>query len=369
MLQKSDFLLDDALAFLNHGSFGACPRAVLEVQSELRARLERNPMQFFMREYFDRLGAAREVLADFVGARAADLVFVRNASQATSAVLASWPLEAGDEIVTTTHAYGAVKNAMAHYATRAGATVVTAEVALPIATEDDVVSAIESVVTARTKLVVVDHITSPTGVVFPVAQIAERLTARDIPLFVDGAHCPGQIALDLKSLGAAMYTGNCHKWLFAPKGSAFLVVDERFGDLIRPNTISHRADFQGAFDWTGTDDVTSWLSIPTGIAAVDDWDAHMARNHELVTRARARLLEVTGSRALCPESMLAALASIELEGAHATGDIFAADPLQMSLVDEGIEVPIFPFEGRRLLRVSTQVYNTMADYERLARAL
>jgi len=232
------FALDPEVLFLNHGSFGACPRTILEKQSELRLRLEREPVLFLSRELEKLLDGARAELGAFAGADPDDLALVKNASTGVSTVVRSLDLQPGDELLTTSHAYNACHNAL-RAQERRGVKVVSADVPFPIRSPSQVVEAVLAQATPRTKLALVDHVTSPTGLVFPVAEIVRALDARGIDSLVDGAHVPGMLPLDLRALSPAYYTGNCHKWLCTPKGCAFLFVRRDRQERIVPLTISH----------------------------------------------------------------------------------------------------------------------------------
>ncbi|MFO0611158.1 MAG: aminotransferase class V-fold PLP-dependent enzyme [Polyangiaceae bacterium] len=373
------FRLDPAVVHLNHGSFGACPTEILEAQSELRARLERNAMQFFLRDLEGLLDGVRESLGAFLGAKPEDLAFVNNATTAVNAVLRSLPFAPGDELLTTDHAYAACKNAIDFVAERTGARVVVADVPIPLAGPDEAVEAVVSRATARTKLAMVDHVTSQTATVMPIDRIVAALDARGIDTLVDGAHAPGMVPLHLDETRAAYTTGNCHKWLCAPKGSAYLHVRADRQGLVRPLTISHgaridRADrsrFALEFDWPGTWDPTPVLVIPACLALLERaWPGGLVglreRNRALALRARAALLARVGGEALVPESMIGSIASVELsEDLPGFGD----PHLEVHRVAPHIEVPVFRWRSRRLLRVSAQLYNRWPDYEALLREL
>jgi len=372
--------LDPQIDFLNHGSFGACPRPVLEQQAELRARLEREPVLFLSRELEGLLDEARAKLAEFVGADADDLAFVPNATSGVNTVVRSLELQPGDELLTTDHAYNACVNAL-RWHERRGARVTVARVPWPIAGPEQAVEAVLGEVTEKTRLVMIDHVTSPTGLVFPVGEIVARLGGRGIDTLVDGAHAPGMVPLDLRALGAAYYTGNCHKWLCTPKGSAFLHVRRDRQALIRPLTISHGANakrperslFRREFDWTGTDDPTPYLCVPAAIALLGSllpgsWEELRARNRALALEGRKLLCAALRVEPPAPESMIASLASVPLPREE---EAFP-HPLQRELFEQRrIEVPLMPFPAppRYLIRVAAQVYNSRAQYERLAQAL
>ena len=378
--------LDPKVVFLNHGSFGACPREVLAHQAALRSEMEAEPVRFLSRELDERLDAARAALAGFLGADADDLVFVTNATSGVNAVVRSLAFAAGDELLTTDHAYNACRNALDFAAARSGARVVVAAVPFPVASPDAVLEAVLARVTPRTRLALLDHVTSPTGLVWPIERLIAALAERDIDVLVDGAHAPGMVPLNLATLGATYYSGNCHKWLCAPKGSAFLWVRRDRQADVRPLTISHganmprpgRSRFRVEFDWTGTSDPTAWMTVPRAIAYVGallpgGWPAVMARNRALALEARRRLCAAAGTPAPCPDDMIGSLASVILpDGPAAEIGWRRPDPLQRRLFEAwGIEVPVmsWPAPPRRLVRVSAQLYNTGEDSARLAGAL
>lgn len=379
--------LDPSISFLNHGSFGACPVEVLAFQQTLRARLERQPVQFLGRDLEGLLDAARAALAAFVGADPADLAFVPNATTGVNTVLRSLQLAPGDELLASDHAYPACRNALDREAARAGARVVVAPVPFPIDAPELVVEAFLARVTPRTRLALVDHVTSPTGIVWPVESVVPALQSRGVDVLVDGAHAPGMVALDLRALGAAYYTANCHKWLCAPKGAAFLHVRRDRQDVVRPLVTSHgatavrqdRPRLHLEFDWPGTHDPTAYLSVPAAIRVVGGlvpggWPEVMRRNRDLALAARRLLCEALELAPPCPESMLGALAAVPLPDGdpRAVSPPEWMDPLQQVLVEEHrIEVPIFPWPAppRRLLRVAAQLYNHLDEYRRLAALL
>ncbi len=379
--------LDPEVIFLNHGSFGACPRPVLEEQARLRTELERQPVRFLGQSYQERLDAARAELAGFAGAEPQDLVFVNNATTGINAVLRSLTLLPGEELLVTDHEYNATRNAVDFVARRTGASVVLARVPFPLASPAEAVDAVMAAVTPRTRLAVLDHVTSPTGLILPVTELAAALAERGVEVLVDGAHGPGMLPLAVPALGAAYYTGNCHKWLCAPKGAAFLWVRRDRQSQVRPCVISHganqplreRSRFQMEFDWTGTDDPTAWLVVPAAIRFLGSllpggWPELMARNHALAVAARRLLCEVLAIAEPCPASMLGSLASVPLPDLPAGTPLpeHGRDPLNDVLEREhGIVAPVilWPVPPKRLLRVSAQAYNTLDQYRHLAEIL
>ena len=379
--------LDPRIDFLNHGSFGACPKPVLEAQTELRARMERQPLQFLARDLEGLLDEARGDLARFIWADPDDLAFVPNATSGVNTVIRSLELEPGDELLTTDHAYNACRNAL-RWQERRGAKVVVAAVPWPIAGPSQVVDAVLGAVTARTRLALLDHVTSPTGIIFPVEEIVGRLQERGIDSLIDGAHAPGMMPLDLRGIGAAYFTGNCHKWLCAPKGAAFLYVRRDRQQRIRPLTISHganaarteRSRFRLEFDWTGTDDPTPFLCIPHALRFLGSlfpggWPDLIERNHALAVRGRKLLCEALRVEAPAPEEMLGSLASVPLPDAKGKMPLARGvfwHPLQGALLERhDIEVPVMPFPAlpRQLIRISAQAYNSEDQFARLATAL
>lgn len=379
--------LEPGLAFLNHGSFGACPTEVLAEQQGLRDELERQPVEFFVRAFEARLDAAREKLAAFVGARPENLVPVTNATTGVNTVLRSLAFSSGDELLVTDHAYNACRNALSYVAERWGAKVVVVKIPIPVAGPQQVIGLVQEAVTGKTKLALLDHVTSPTGLVLPIRELVRRLRERGVETLVDGAHGPGMVDLDLEGLGAAYYTGNCHKWICAPKGAGFLYVRPDLQPGIVPLVISHganmprpgRSRFHDLFDWVGTDDPTAFLCVPKALACLaglvpGGWPEVRRRNREKALRAREILCGTLGQAAAGPPEMIGSLAAVSLppgEGPPPTSALYQ-DPLQERLLKRyHIEVPIVPWPAppARLVRVSAQLYNHEDEYRRLADAL
>ena len=374
---KAHFALDPDIVYLTHGAFGACPRVVLDAQSEWRARLEREPVRFLARELEPLLDDARAELARFIGAEPDGVAFVGNATGGVNAVLRSLRFEPGDEILVTDHTYNATRNAADWVAERTGARVVTARAPFPVAAADELVAPVLAAVTPRTRLALLDHVSSKTALVWPIAALVDAIQARGVDVLVDGAHAPGMVPLAVGALGAAYYAGNCHKWLCAPKGAGFLVARADRRAALVPTVISHglndprpRPRFRLLFDWTGTQDPSPFLCVPDAIRAVaglvaGGWAEVMARNHALAVAGRRVVCDAVGAPLPCPDDLLGSMASIPLPD----GD---AGALELTLVDaHRIEVPVIPWPSapRRLVRLSAQLYNTIDDMRALAAAL
>ncbi len=384
---RSHWTLDPKVCFLNHGSYGAVLAEIQEVQQDYRDRLEREPVDFLQRAFASLLDNARARVAQFVGARPGGLVFTDNATAGVNAVLRSLTFEPGDELVCTNHAYNACSNVLHHVANRFGAKVVVAQVPFPLKSEDEVVEAIESVITGRTKIALVDHVTSPTGLVFPIQRIVDSLKERGVDTLVDGAHGPGMLPLNLHRLGAAYYVANGHKWLCAPKAVGFLYVREDRAKGITPVVISHGANskragytrLQNEFDWPGTIDPTPILCLPESIEALGrlvsgGWPKIYERNHALARHGRDLLCKTLGVETPTPDSMVGNLAAVplpDLQGIAKPG-AFESDPLHNSLRENhGVEIPVvhYPGDPGRLIRLSAHLHNRVEDYGTLVKAL
>jgi isopenicillin-N epimerase len=373
---------------------------VLEVQREWRDRMEAEPVRFFARELDDLLAGVRDAIGRFVGADGADLALVPNATAGVNTVLRSLRFRPGDELLATDQEYNASLNALRFAADRDGARVVVVPLGYPAAGPDDVADRILAAATPRTRLAMLSHVTSPTAVVLPLEDLVGELRERGVETLVDGAHAPGMIPLDLDALGAAYYTGNCHKWLCAPKGAAFLHVRHGLHGGVRPLSISHGANdpdpdrtaFRKEFDWTGTDDPTAYLAVPAALDLMGSllpggWPALMASNRALAIAGRDAVRAALGRAGLeagpvaAPDEMVGSMATVALPG---RGRLPAAgrspldiDTLQQALWERWrIEVPILPLpaaEGEgprgRLVRISAQAYDHLGEYELLGAAL
>lgn len=382
------WLHEPGVIFLNHGAFGSCPRHLLEHQGKWRSQMERQPLQFLARDLEAHLDAARKALAEFVGCIPDDLVFVPNTTTGVNTVLRSLKFQPGDELLVTDHEYHACRNALDFVAERSGARVVVAKLPFPFQQEEELITPVLAAVTSRTRLALLDHVTSATGVVMPIKKLVSRLKERGIDTLVDGAHAPGMVPLNLQELGAAYYTGNCHKWLCAPKGAALLHVRCDRQHLIRPLTISHgassrredRSRFLIEFGWTGTGDPTAFLSVPETLRFIGSlmpggWPKVMARNQALALAGRRVLCGALQIGEPCPAEFISSLAAVPLPDAPPHGlpqpPIYEY-PLQEALrLRHNIEVPLMPWPAppKRLLRIAPQLYNSLPQYEVLSSAL
>jgi len=383
-----DWAIDPSIDYLNHGAFGACPRAVFEVQNEWRARFERNAVRFVLNELEPALDEARREIAAFVGAEPADLAFVTNPTTGVGAVLASVALRPDDEVLITNHGYNACNNAARYWASRAGATVAVATLPFPVESEDEIVGAFLAAVTPRTRLAIVDHVTSPTALVLPAARLVRELQARGVAVLVDGAHSPGMLALDIASLGAEYFVGTLHKWACAPKGVSILHVRRDLQRSVHPLVVSHgyntertdRSRYHLEFDWVGSHDPSGFLSAPASLRYLagllpGGLPALRERNRALALAARSLLADRLGLELPCPESMLGSMTALFLPDDPAPerrrGSPFA-EPLTSNLREKHrFECPVMAWPGapKRLLRVSAGPYNHLAQYERLASVL
>jgi isopenicillin-N epimerase len=368
---KNLFLLNPDVTFLNHGSFGACPRPVFEVYQNWQRELEWQPVEFLGRRHDSLIGDARTRIGTYLNADPGDLIFVPNATIGMNTIARSLRLEAGDEILTTNHEYGAVDHMWQFICGKTGARYVRHPIPLPVPTREDFIESLWSVVTPHTKVISISHITSPTALIFPIEEICRRAREAGILTVIDGSHVPGQLPLDLTAVGADFYTGNFHKWLCAPKGSAFLYVRREHQAMIDPLVISWGwlpdSDFVTQNGWQGTRDISAFLSVPAAIdfQAEHDWDTVRAECHALASRARAELAELTGLTPLSPDST-------EWFMQLVAAPLPECDPVQVKarLYDEyRVEIPLPVWNGQNLIRVSFQGYNTLDDLERLITAL
>ncbi|MCL4560406.1 MAG: aminotransferase class V-fold PLP-dependent enzyme [Chloroflexi bacterium] len=370
------YLLDPDIIFLNHGSFGATPRQVFQSYQRWQRKLERQPVEFLGRCASEYLLASRTVLAEYLGTARDNLVYVTNATTGINIVARSLALGPGDEVLSTNHEYGAMDRTWRFLAQKQGFCYINRSLPLPFTSTEEFVSAFWEGVTPQTRVIYISHITSPTAIIFPVREICARARHEGILTVVDGAHAPGQIPLDLDALGCDFYSGNLHKWLCAPKGSAFLFARPEVQHLIEPLIVSWgwQSDHPGSsrfndyLEWTGTRDIAAFLAVPEAIAfqVEHDWDAVRLACHKLAAAARQGIQALTGLPALCPDSPLwyAQMGSALLPNS------IDADLLKSQLYDlYRIEIPVVQWEDKTLLRFSFQGYNRRSDLDALLVAL
>lgn len=372
---KLDFRLGAGLVHLNHGSFGTVPRPVQAAQAAWAERIESGPTEWLGRRLSELVGPARQSIAGLLNAGPDRLGLLTNATAGVGAYLRSASLRAGDEIVAVDHVYNAVRLYARVVAQRSGATFREIPLALPVVDEASIVSTIMGGCSAKTRLLVIDHVTSPTALVLPVAQLIRAARAAGIACLIDGAHAPGMVPLDLTALNADAYTGNLHKWCFAPRGSAFIAVSQSCESWVRPETLSHNIheSFAKAFDWQGTRDFSAWAAIPTAIEYLRrggpaEWMTH---NHEMAVWAHGMLCEALGVEPISPLDgrMLGSMATVRLPASASARHATAAALQERLFTAHHIEVPIVDWNGQWFVRVSAQIYNQPEDYLALAEAL
>jgi len=374
---KDYFLLDQDVTFLNHGSFGATPKPVLEAYQDWQRRLERQPVLFLGREYDSLLLESRQALGEYLNADAAELVYIPNATHGANIIARSLKLQTGDAILTTDHEYGACDYTWEFVCKQTGAKYVHQHIPLPVSANDEIMEQFLSGVTPRTKAVYLSHITSPTALCLPVAEICRRAHEKGLLTIVDVAHSPGQMRVDLKQLGADVAFGNCHKWMLAPKGAAFLYVRHEIQDLIEPLIVSWGSHptpetttgsrYIDLLQWTGTKDPTAALTVPAAIQFMREhnWDEVRCQSHELLRQAIGRVCDLTSLPPVYP---------LDSDFFHQMGvaPLPPCDPLLLKkrLYDEyKIEVPLTQWQGRQFVRISIQGYNTQDDVDKFMSAL
>lgn len=376
----SDWGLDPAITYLNHGTVGVVPLKVLEAQQQLRLEIERQPAQFMLRELADlhgaapwgkppRLRSAAEAVASFLGAHGEDFVFVDNATAGANAVLRSLRLEAGDEILVTDHGYGGITRAARYVARQAGATVI--EVLMPpaSATSEEIVEKITGSLGPRTKVAVIDHLGSGTARLLPIREIAEQCHLRGVEILADGAHVPGMLPLDIPSLSVDWYVGNLHKWAWAPRGTGFLWASKEQQPKVHPPVISWGLDegFTSEFDWSGTRDPSGWLTAPFALDLMRSigMDAIQGRNHQLAWQGAQLLCDRWGTTMEVDKRWFGSMVAVPLPEPLGSGEELASRLRDQLLFEDRIEVPIIAREGRLWARISVQVYTELSDIERL----
>ena len=383
---SKDWSLEQSRLFLNHGSFGACPDFVIAEQRKWQELMEQEPVRFFEELMPGLLQSSRQALGKFLHCSPEDLAFVSNATSGVNTVLRSLQFERGDEILVPNHAYQACRNSIDFVARRWGAKVVEVNIPFPIEGPQTVIGLMKSAYTSKTKLVMIDTVTSPTGLLMPFEELTAYFESRGVEVLLDAAHGIGMIPLNLATLGASYVTSNCHKWLCAPKGTAFLYVREDKQKKIQPLTISHghtyplggTTRFRHEFDWTGTQDISGWCALPAVIEGMADlvdggWEGIMQHNHELAIQGRNILCEQLNIQPPCPDEMIACISTIKVTETLLPNVVMhKPDPLHELLSEKyNIQVPVWswPSPAGRYLRISAQLYNSIEQYEQLADAL
>lgn len=372
-MMKDLFLLDPSVTFFNHGSFGACPKPVFREYQRWQLELERQPVEFMIRRFPELMRSSRTVLAGYIGCEPEEIVYVPNATTACNLVARSFRFEPGDEVLTTNLEYGAMDRMWKSVSEESGVKYRRMEIHLPVSERGMFVDRLWQGVSSRTRLIFISHIASTTGLVLPVELVIDRARNAGIPVFVDGAHVPGQLDLDLQTLRADFYTGNCHKWLLSPKGSAFLYVREEHQHMIEPlivswgNMSAEDSDFIQENEYQGTRDIAAYLSVPSAIAFLEehDWPAVRSACRRRAQQIRDLFVEIFGGEPVAPANSdwYAQMVAHEIAGP-------GVPLLQEALYDRhNVEIPITELNGRRFIRASLQAYNDESDIRKLREAL
>ncbi len=370
---KDLFLLNPDVIFFNHGSFGACPRPVFEAYHRWQRELEWEPIDFLGRRQESLIAAARERLAEYLHTTESNLLFVTNATTGMNTVARSFmqDFQPGDELLTTNHEYGAVDKMWDYISSKTGLKIVRHEIPLPVTTREELIEAFWADVTPNTRMISISHVTSATALAFPIKEICARARAVGIPTVIDGAHAPGQMLVDLDDIGADFYTGNCHKWMCAPKGSGFLYVRPEWHDKIDPLVISHGwipgSTLIDRCQWQGTRDTSAYLTVPNAIDFMQEhnWEAVRQRGHDMAVDFSQRMTAITEIDPFSPYSTewFSQLIAVPLP------DCDLPELARRMYEDHHIVVPIFPWNGHNQIRVSFQVYNTPEEVDTLVNTL
>jgi isopenicillin-N epimerase len=373
---KTEFLIDEDVIFLNHGSFGACPRQVFKTYQDFQRELERQPVEFLGRQAPDLLAEARQELGSYLNVDANDVVYFPNPTTAINMVVHNLNLLPDDEILSTDHEYGAMDRTWRFACHKSEAKYIQKPIPLPVTNHADFVETFWSGVTSRTRVIFISHITSPTALIFPVKEICQRARQSGIFSIVDGAHSPGHIPLDLSSIGADIYTGACHKWLCAPKGAAFLYAHPNTQPILDPLVVSWGyesekpgpSQFIDYHEWQGTRDLAAFLSVPSAIQFQNEhrWDLVQQRCHDLASQARDEINSITGLEAISPDSQVWFAQMVTVRLPMSTD----ADILKERLYNEyHLEVLTQNWQDKPFMRISFQAYNQQTDLDVLLRAL
>jgi len=371
---KELYHLDPSIIFLNHGSFGACPKPVFEVYQNWQRKLEQQPVEFMAIKVYDFLEEARHALGDYVGCHGDDLIFVTNPTTAVNTVIRSLDLGLDDEVLMTDMEYGSLVRTWEHYAQDKGFSIVQQFTPVPLTTHEDYIEHFWEAVTERTKIIYLSEITSSTGLILPVAAICKKAKEAGIMTIVDGAHVPAHIPLNIAEMDPDVYVGACHKWLSAPKGSSFLYVKKSLQETIEPLIISWGSEvdpspspFIYESQYQGTWDPSAFLTVPAAIQFQQehDWNSVSKRSRALNRETRGRIYEIIDSEPICPntEEWLGQMASI-------ITNIENGLDFKRRLMDEyKIEIPVFPWGDKILFRTSFNAYNDENDADRLIEVL
>jgi isopenicillin-N epimerase len=375
------FGLDQNTCFLNHGAFGATPLSILQKQTDLRMRMEAQPLRFFVRELEDLIWQSKTDLARFVGTQPENLVFQQNTTQGVNTIMHSLKPASGDEWLITNFNYGSCINTFKHYAQQHGVVCNTAQIPFPLTSEDEVLDAIRAAITPRTKLALIDYITSATGVILPIQRIIDLLHSYGIEVLVDAAHAPGMVNLDLDAMGADYFVGNLHKWVFAPKGAALLYVRPKKQAKIKPLQFSHYHDkristpqhWSDQFTMLGTTDYTAYLCVSDGIAFPEahlgmTWQELRTKNHDFTLKMREKIQNALHLSPVAPDNMIGSLATFILnkDAEPPRYNYNHTEGLGDTLFhDFGIEIPVFYLKNgtERVFRIACQCYNDESQYD------
>lgn len=380
------WMLDKGIVFLNHGSFGATPIKILDQQTGYRHMMEREPVDFFVNQWPVLMAHSKQKLADFVSADPDDMVFVQNTTTGVNQILTSFPFEPGDEWLVSSHAYGACMQSMRHFCERNKIRLHVVEIPFPVEDDQQILKAIEEKITDRTRLALIDHVSSATGMVFPIKKMVDFLRQNGVSSLVDGAHAPGMVHLDIRELNPDFYVANCHKWICAPKGSAFMYVKNERKECVKPLIISHYNDMDShgtshwanQFMWDGTHDFSAYFCVGDTLDYIeklqpDGWEGVMRSNHELVWNAGNLIAEKLGFELPLKEAYIGSILTLPMpEGEEGFPKFNETPPLKQELYEKyQIQVPVFMFPKapRQWLRISSQLYNNIGQYEYLADCL
>ena len=372
---KSQFRLDPNIVFLNHGSYGSTPIPVQDNQNKWRAILENQPCQFLGEDYFNEIIIARQALANYLDCDKDSVVYTINPTTAINMIIPSLEFGSGDEILSTNHEYGALVRTWDYHCQKRGAAFIRQPVELPIQSKDVILEQFLAGVTSNTKIIFISQMTSPTALIFPVKEICDFARQNGILSIVDGAHIPGHCPLSISELNPDIYTGACHKWMCAPKGSAFLYMNKSLHSQIKPFIISwgykpeneRESKFLDYFQWTGTCDPTAWLATPAAIQFQKNhqWNNVQENCHQLLSNIRTEIQDLFNSEPICSDSSewYRQMAAIEIPTTN-------PDELKTQLLqDYSIEIPVLTWNNKSYIRISIQAYNTEQDGHRLVEAL